>query len=93
MITGGKLDKNDHLYRVLSDHGSANGRDSWDPMLVQMALIGDEDAAGYTTVCGTARVDAQTGLNYFTRDEKGKHRFVVKKFENSYYEEQINNLL
>ncbi|MBQ7378966.1 MAG: hypothetical protein IJW70_04710 [Clostridia bacterium] len=61
VITGGKLNENDHLYQVLLDHGSKNGRHSWDPMLVLMALLGDEEIAGYRTVSGTASVDECTG--------------------------------
>ena len=93
VITGGRLDKNDHLYKVLCDHGSENGRHSWDPMLVFMALVGDEEAAGYRTVRGTASVDEHTGANYFNPSATGTHKFVIKKYENDYYEEQINNIL
>ena len=93
VITGGTLKKDDHLHYALSDHGSPNGRYSWDPMLVLMALIGDEATAGYATVRGTARVDAQTGANYFERDAGGRHQFVIKNQENRYYEEQINQLI
>ena len=93
VITGNHLDNNDHLYTVLRDHGSENGRHSWDPMLVLMALIGDEEKAGYKTVTGTASVDAESGKNYFIRSDAGKHKFVIKQQENCFYEEQINRLL
>ena len=93
VITGGNLKECDHLYNVLCDHGSKGGRQSWDPMLVLMALVGDEEAAGYRTVRGMASVDEQTGANYFKPNETGTHKFVIKKYENDYYEEQINNLL
>lgn len=93
VITGNHLDHNDHLYTVLSDHGSINGRHSWDPMLVLMGLIGDEEKAGYETVTGTASLDHITGKNYFVRNDSGKHKFVIKKHENRFYEEQINRLL
>ena len=93
VITGKNLKENDHLYRVLCDHGSENGRHSWDPMLVLMALIGDEQMAGYSTVSGTASVDELTGANYFKQNENGIHKFVVKKFENDYYAEQISKIL
>ena len=93
VISGNRLNKNDHLYDVLCDHGSQNGRHSWDPMLVLMALIGDEASAGYDTVTGTARVDANTGANHFYVDDEGLHRFVVKKHNNDYYAEQINRLI
>lgn len=77
MITGRSLSHSDHLFRVLSDHGSANGRDSWDPMLAMLALTGDEAAAGYTAVRGQASVDAETGENHFTPDADGKQAYVV----------------
>ena len=93
VITGGNVKECDHLYKVLCDHGSKGGRDSWDPMLVLMALIGDEEAAGYRTVRGMASVDEQTGANYFNPNATGTHKFVIKKYENDYYEEQINNIL
>ena len=93
VITGGELDENDHLYRALCDHGSQKGRHSWDPMLVLMALIGDENAAGYDTITGSASVNADTGANHFSKDPKGMHRFVIKKYANDYYEKQINQLI
>ena len=93
VITGNHLDNNDHLYLALRDHGSENGRHSWDPMLVLMALIGDEEKAGYKTVTGTASVDAESGKNYFIRSDVGNHKFVIKQHENCFYEEQINRLL
>lgn len=93
VITGKGLNENDHLYKVLSDHGSKNGRHSWDPMLVLMALIGDEEKAGYRTVSGKASVDENTGANHFITDVNGRHKFVIKKHENDYYEKQINALL
>ena len=93
VISGGELNENDHLHRVLVDHGSPNGRQSWDPMLVQMALIGDEERAGYQTVLGTASVEANTGANHFLVDGKGNHKFVVKVHENDYYAAQINQAI
>ena len=93
VLTGGGLDPTDHLYHVLSDHGSADGRHSWDPMLVHLALIGDEELAGYSSVTGVASVDAQTGQNYFRPDPYGLHRYVTKKHEDEYYVKQINHFL
>ena len=93
VLSGGNLNKDDILYQVLKDHGSSNGRHSWDPMLVLMALCGDEEDAGYKTVLGTASVDAETGANYFVKSSEGRHRFVIKKHENSYYEKKINSLI
>ena len=93
VITGGQVPKDDPLHDVLVDFGSENGRDSWDPMLVLLALIGDEEAAGYTTVRGKASVEADTGRNHFSENANGSHAFVVKKYENGYYEKQINSIL
>ena len=59
VITGDNLNENDILYRVLCDHGSQKGRMSWDPMLVLLAITGDESAAGYDVVRGIASVDSR----------------------------------
>lgn len=93
VFSGGMLEKDDFLYQVLADHGSAGGRNSWDPMLAMLALIGDEEKAGYEAVRGTASVNPQNGANYFAKNNSGKHKFVVKKYDNSFYEEQINRLI
>lgn len=93
VITGGNLEKNDVLYQALLDHGSENGRSSWDPMLVLLALIGDEEKSGYDVVCGTASVDAESGANTFVRDMNGKHKFVIKKMPDDYYKNHINELI
>lgn len=90
VISGGMLDEGDFLHHVLVDHGSPNGRHSWDPMLVLMALVGDEGAAGYDVVEGTAAVDPENGANFFERRADGLHRFVVKRWENAYYEQEID---
>lgn len=90
VITGGSLNKDDVLYRVLCDHGSPNGRSSWDPMLVLLALTGDESAAGYDVVRGTAHVDAQSGENTFLPDNSGRHAYVVKRMPDDYYKNKIN---
>ena len=93
VLTGGDLPEDDHLHRVLADHGSANGRHSWDPMLVLLALVGDEEKAGYDTVSGFASVDEETGANYFARHPEGTHRFVIKKYADNYYKAQIEQRL
>ena len=93
VITGGKLEHEDHLYTLLCDHRSQNGRHSWDPMLTLLALIDNEERAGYDTVSGSASVDPETGANYFKKHPCGTHKFVVKKQENAFYAAQINKLL
>jgi len=89
VITGKELKDGDVLKELMCVHGSPKGRMSWDPMTALMAIIGDEEEAGYDVVRGFARVDALTGANYFTRDENGPHSFVVKKWENERYERMI----
>lgn len=93
VLSGGDLPAEDPLHLALCDHGSANGRHSWDPMLVTAALIGDESAAGYGVVRGTARVNAEDGTNTFLPDENGLHRYLVKQRENSWYERQLSLLI
>lgn len=93
VITGDKLSHDDPLYKVMVDFRHPNGRDSWDPMLVLMALIGDEKKAGYTTVSGKASLDKATGENHFKIDPDGMHKFVVKAHEDSFYADWINDLI
>ena len=82
-----------HLKDALKDHGSGNGRSSWDPMLILLALIGDEEKAGYSTVQGTATVNPKTGENYFEKSPDGTHKFVVKAKDNDFYKNAINSLI
>lgn len=93
VLTGGHLLPGDVLGDVLRDHGSAGGRHSWDPMLMLLALTGDTQRAGYDAVRGWARVDADTGANFFQRDVQGRHQFVVKAREDAFYSETINALI
>lgn len=93
VISGSHLASDDHLHLAMADHGSGNGRSSWDPMLVLLALAGDPSAAGYDVVCGIARVNPDTGANRFTPDEQGQHRYVVKNKPDDYYRDEINRLI
>jgi hypothetical protein len=61
-------------------------------MLVTLAIIGDNEKAGYKTVKGYATVDEE-GTNFFKEDENGPHEYVVKAHNDSYYSEMINNLI
>jgi len=90
VITGGELAKDDPLHLALCGHGSQGGRSSWDPMLCLLAMIGDEQAAGYSVVRGRATVDAVSGENTFVPDPNGLHAYVVKEHENAYYADAIN---
>lgn len=89
VISGSKL-THGALYDALCDHGSKNGRSSWDPMLCELALIGDESAAGYDTVRGRAHVDAATGENTFVPDPNGLHRYVIRRDSPAVYAERID---
>lgn len=92
LITGTRLPKDDFLYLTLADHGSGNGRESWDPMLAVLALTNDNEKAGYKTVKGTATVD-KDGKNYFEENENGKDEYVVKAHPDEYYSNIIDNLI
>ena len=93
VVSGGRLSHDDHLWQVLCDFGAPEGRESWDPMLVHLALVGDEAQAGYGCVYGRAEVDAETGRNYFTPMEGGTHCYVVKQRADAEYEEAINRMI
>lgn len=93
IISGNELSHDDFLHISFREHGSAGGRCSWDPLTALMAVVGDEEKAGYITVRGTAGVDAESGKNYFTEDEKGLHAYVKTKFDNGYYSRMINSII
>ena len=93
VLTGGNLPDGDLLKQVLTDHGSVAGRSSWDPMLVLLAITGDPGRAGYRCVYGKAEVDAADGSNHFTEDPAGRHRYVVKLYEDDYYAAAVNSRL
>lgn len=90
ILTGGKLKTSDPLYQALCDHGSANGRSSWDPMLVELALTGETEKAGYDVVKGWASVNQLTGENNFKQDPSGKHAYVIKNREDEYFRKFID---
>ena len=90
VISGGNLPDGDLLKQAMTDHGSPNGRSSWDPMLILLALAGTPEKAGYRSVSGWAEVEATNGRNRFTQDRAGRHRYVIKLYEDSYYADAIN---
>ncbi len=93
VITGDVLEKSDHLHTAMCDYGANNGRESWDPMLCMLALVGDEEKAGYKAVCGKASINVDTGENFFEESENGLHKYVIKTKDNDYYKNLINNLI
>ena len=93
VITGSKLNDDDPLRIAMLDHGSVNGRSSWDPMLAVLALVGDEEKAGYYTVTGKASVNALTGQNFFCENPQGLHKYVVRKYNADYYRDIIDKLI
>lgn len=93
VISGSHLNADDPLYQVMCDHGSFHGRSSWDPMLVQLALTGDPQAAGYDFVQGTASVEEETGCNFFAESPHGLHRYVVRKYSADHYAAQIDSII
>lgn len=93
VITGDNLDENDILKLVFTDCGVPNGRLSWDPMTVLLAITGEEAKAGYDVVCGKASVNENNGENNFYPSACGKHKYVIKNKSNEYYKNQINELI
>lgn len=92
VITGGKLGENDPLKQVLTDYGTPDGRSSWDPMLAHLAMVGDTEKAGYSSVKGRATVDPD-GSNHFIPDENVPHSYVRRNFPPSYYADIIDELI
>ena len=93
VISGGTLKKDDLLYHVISDLGFPCGRASWDPLTVYLACINDEGEAGFDTVRGKASLEEETGYNHFDAYADGPHKYVIKKFPDSYYEDILNKII
>ncbi len=84
----------DDLFRkIFVTHGSVNGRSSWDPMLVLLALARDPGKSGYDIRRGYASADAETGDNHFKYDENGPHAYVVKTKPDEWYEAALADWL
>ena len=93
VISGGKLPEGDLLRQVMIDHGSENGRSSWDPMLILLAIADSPEKAGYHCVYGYATVDATSGANHFKTAANGPHRYVIKNHSDDFYVRQIDEQL
>ncbi len=92
VITGQTLQDDDILKQAYTYNRHPDGRSSWDPMLTLLAVIGDEEKAGYKKISGTAFVDEE-GYTVMNECEKGLHSYVVKKHEDKFYEDLINEIL
>lgn len=93
VLTGQTAPEGSLLKNVLIDHGSSHGRDSWDPMLVLLACIGDESEAGYSVRKGYASVNGSTGENFFVSNSEGNANIVKCKHEKQFYANMINSLI
>lgn len=92
VITGGNKvigDERDALSVAMKAHGSEKGRNSWDPMTAMLYLHGNEESAGYKTVYGNVFID-NDGKNYFEENMSSDRCYVVKKHQDSFYENEIN---
>lgn len=93
VVAGGNLtflDAADPLAVAMSDAGYPRGRAAWGALGVELAAYGTPEAAGYTTVRGTAAVNSSTGANTFTVDAEGTHRYVVKALDDDVYARRLN---
>lgn len=96
VITGGNLVSDvattDIVAKALVDFPTPGGRNSWDPMMAMACMADTLANAGYTSVQGTAAVNAGTGANSFTVGA-GTHSYLVKSQPDSFYTKQINNMV
>jgi hypothetical protein len=94
VLTGDVLKGRDDLLAwALKDHGSENGRHSWDPMLALLAIAGAPEEAGYGAVRGQAKIDPADGRNRWIPDENGSQRYVVKARPDSFYRDAIHAMI
>lgn len=79
----------DILYTSGITYGT-NG--AWDSTLVRIAAMGDPAGLGFTTVQGTASVNASTGATSWVDSPTGPHRYVVSGWSANRIVEDINRL-
>lgn len=98
VFTGGSLNgtrTTDPVAEALADFGfgvATAGRQSWDPLTVWLACLGNLERAGYTAVQGTASV-ASNGSNTFAESPTGPHRYVVPTKPATYYAAELEKRL
>lgn len=92
IVTGGKTTPG--LTGVAyAAHRSPQGRPSWDPMTAVFAIVGDAEKAGYQRVRGKAAVNPKTGANSFAAGAGGSHSYLVKKRDDRFYKNRIDEIL
>ena len=90
VISGGDPDNGgDPLVQAFRDHGSPNGRSSWDPMTILLALADDPARAGYSLRRGHVSADPVTGENRTIPDPDGPHAYVVREKPVAWYEAEL----
>lgn len=96
VISGGNLrglQATNIVAQALLDHGSPNGRSSWDPMSMLLQFVASPAQGGYTTVRGSNAVNASTGANVFTPNANGRDVYTIKALPDAVYAAKMNALL
>lgn len=93
VLFGATLDADDLLHQVVCRLMPQGRRSSWDPLTAWMAILGDASAVGFGWVRGTNTVDDATGANVFVEAPAGKHTYLVRLHDVSWYEARLDSLL
>ena len=91
VYTGSKLSTKDMLGRALADFGCENGRPSWDPLLI-MGALKDKYPTAFFREGGKEFVD-ENGKNYFEKSDCLRSSYLVKLYDNAYYEQIIDEVI
>jgi hypothetical protein len=91
VFTGRRLLEEDILGRALNAYGCTHGRESWDPMLV-LAAFYDKYEDAYDYEVGKASL-GRRGESYFQIDKNGRDRYALKRKNNAYYEQTIDEII
>lgn len=93
VLSGALLKKDDLLHQVICKLKPQGRRSSWDPLTAWMAISGKVGAVGFGCVKGTNSVNSKTGYNFFVENAKGKHAYVTRLHETSWYEAKLDSML
>ena len=91
VFTGRRLLEEDILARALNAYGCTHGRESWDPMLV-LAAFYDKYEDAYDYEVGKASL-GRRGESYFQIDKNGRDGYALKRKNNAYYEQTIDEII